>query len=108
MKKLCAMILMGLMLAAAPALALDLSQAKAQGWIGEKPDGLVGAIDNRSDIKALVDKINAERLERYKAVATKNGTPLAQVQALAGKQLIDRTPAGEYIMSPGGQWQKKR
>jgi uncharacterized protein YdbL (DUF1318 family) len=88
--------------------AISLDAAKAQGLIGERPDGMLGIVSAATpEVKALVDGTNAERLTKYEGIAGKNGTPVDQVQALAGKKLIDNTPAGQFIMNAGGGWQKK-
>lgn len=87
--------------------ALTLDTAKSQGLVGERPDGLIGAVKATPEATALVAATNAERMERYKDIAAKNGTAVSQVQALAGKKLTDQTPEGEYVMSAGGGWQKK-
>jgi uncharacterized protein YdbL (DUF1318 family) len=101
------MILAALALSSTLALAaLTLDAAKQQGLVGEQPDGLVGAVAPSAEVSALVSATNAERLERYKAIAAKNGTDAAKVQALAGQKLIDQTPPGEYVMGAGG-WVKK-
>jgi hypothetical protein len=87
--------------------ALTLDTAKQQGLVGERADGLLGAVAAPSpDIAALVERTNSERLERYTSIAAKNGTDVTQVQAIAGKKLVEQTPAGEYVMVSGG-WQKK-
>lgn len=87
----------------------DLASAKAQGLVGERPDGLVGAIPDSIDTETLqmMNQVNADRTAKYKSIAEKNGTPVDQVQALAGAKLIGQTPPGQYIMNAAGQWQKK-
>ena len=88
--------------------ALTLDSAKAQGLVGERPDGLLGIVSQASpDVSTLVSTTNTERLEKYKSIAQKNGTALPQVQALAGKNLIERTAPGQYFMNAAGVWQKK-
>lgn len=88
--------------------APSIDAAKSQGLIGERPDGLLGVVSAATpEIKALVEGTNAERMTKYEAVAAKNGTPVDQVQALAGKKLIEGAPAGSYIMNAAGSWQKK-
>ncbi|WP_207459593.1 YdbL family protein [Azospirillum sp. SYSU D00513] len=82
-----------------------LATAKASGQIGEKPDGLVGAISPQA--QALADKINAQRKARYAQIAQSNGTSIDKVQAVAGQQLIERTPPGQFIMNAAGQWVRK-
>ncbi len=101
--------LAALVLSATLALAaISLDTAKQQGLVGEQPDGLLGivAAAPSADVTSLVATTNAERLERYKAIAAKNNTDLAKVQALAGQKLVDQTPAGEYVLNAGA-WQKK-
>lgn len=87
---------------------MTLESAKQQGLVGERPDGLVGAVTTpSSDVAALVAETNAKRIEKYQAIAAKNGTAPDQVQALAGKNLVAQTPAGQYIMNASGGWQLK-
>lgn len=106
MKKFIA-TLAALMLVSGMALAaLTLDAAKQQGLVGEQPDGLIGAVVSTPETAELVNTTNAERIERYKAIAEKNGTALNQVQAVAGQKLIDNTPPGQYVMTASG-WQKK-
>lgn len=111
MKRLIAPFLIALSLAGAPAMALAqdaLSAAKAAGQIGERPDGLVGAVPGApAAAQGLAAEINAQRLARYRDIAQTNGTALDKVQAVAGKQLIDLTPPGQFVMTPAGQWQRK-
>ncbi|WP_448204754.1 YdbL family protein [Azospirillum sp. sgz302134] len=102
---------LGLVLAlglAGPVHAQDaLAAAKAAGQIGERPDGLVGVVSGAPASAAqLAEQVNAQRIARYRDIARGNGTSVDQVQALAGQQLIDRTPAGQYVLS-GGQWVRK-
>lgn len=97
---------------APPALAQgigDLKAAKAAGFLGEKPDGLVGVCAPSAPAKAasLAASVNAERMARYQAIAAKNGTPLDQVQAVAGRELIARTPSGQCVMNASGSWTRK-
>ncbi len=92
-----------------PAVAQDaLSAAKAAGQVGERPDGLVGVVPGApGSATGLAAQINAQRLARYQEIARGNGTALDKVQAVAGEQLIARTPAGQFIMTPAGAWQRK-
>lgn len=87
----------------------DLSAAKAQGLVGEKPDGLLGVVDGSApaDVQALVDRINAERRAQYQEVAQRTGQNLAQVQAVAGDRLVQATPSGQFVMNAAGRWVRK-
>lgn len=106
MKKLVSLVAV-LMLLAAPAFAMDLAGAKADGLVGETPTGLVAMVKDAPGVADLVKTTNAGRLDIYKDTAAKQGITLEQMQAIAGKKLIDQTPAGQYIQTPAGKWTKK-
>jgi uncharacterized protein YdbL (DUF1318 family) len=94
---------------AMPAAAIELDQARSQGLVGERPDGLIGAVQSSvtPDVKALVDSVNAARMAEYRSIAQKNGTPLDAVQAVAGEKQIQKAKQnGWYSMSAGGSWGK--
>ncbi|WP_042696502.1 YdbL family protein [Azospirillum sp. B506] len=100
-----------LLAAALPQLALAqdaLAAAKAAGQLGERPDGMVGVVPGApASAQALAQQVNAQRLARYQEIAQGNGTALDKVQAVAGQQLIERTPTGQFVMTAAGQWQRK-
>lgn len=90
--------------------AADLMTVKAQGLVGEQPDGLLGLVNPAAapaDVASMVSTINAERMGKYQAIAAKNGTPVAQTQALAGEKLMGQTPAGQFVKAPDGSWLRK-
>lgn len=92
-----------------PAFALDLDQARAAGQIGERPDGLVGAVGANADaeVAALVETINRARLDTYRQLAQKEGTPLEAVQAVAGeRQMQAAARNGWFVMDASGRWRK--
>lgn len=82
---------------------------KAQGLVGERPDGYAGLVPASvpANVKAQVDQINAERRAEYQKIAKEQNTSLEAVQAIFGKKLVDRTKPGEYYMNAAGQWVKK-
>jgi uncharacterized protein YdbL (DUF1318 family) len=94
------------LLCVTPAYAADaLDTAKAAGQVGERPDGMLGIVGASTPaLEALVQDINARRLEVFKGIAAKNGQSLAAVQAVSGEEFMSRTPAGQYIMSGSGAW----
>jgi hypothetical protein len=105
-----AVLFAALACATAPALAqATLEEAKAVGLVGERPDGLVGLVEASAsaDVIALVDEVNAKRMARYAQVAAENNSTVEQVQAVAGAQLIERTPAGQFVMNAAGRWIRK-
>lgn len=98
------------LLATIPAAFADdaLATAKAAGQVGERPDGLVAARPGApAAAAALAAEINAARLARYREIAAGNGATLESVQALAGKELVQRTPVGHYIVTGDGRWVRK-
>ena len=84
--------------------ALELSDAKQQGLVGERIDGLLGVIKTSREVKELVNDINAQRLAVYKQIAEKNAMTIDQVSVLAGEKAIKKTPKGQYIQNSAGQW----
>jgi len=90
------------------AWALDLGEAKRNGWIGERRDGYLGVVDGApAEAQALVSQINQERRTAYDSVAASNSVPLNQVEALAGQKLIERAAPGEFVMDAAGRWIRK-
>jgi uncharacterized protein len=105
------LLIVGLSLAMLPgaASAAILDPYKANGWVGERPDGLAGVVTPSApaEAKAAVQRVNAERMVEYNRIAAKEKTPVAAVQAIVGKKLIDQAAKGTYIMNAQGQWVKK-
>ncbi len=97
-----------LLISPTPAWSADLHAAKQAGLIGEKPDGYLGLVRPApADVQQLVIRINQKRKAHYQKIAARNGTTLRQVELLAGKKAIQKTPSGYYIQTPSGQWQRK-
>ncbi|MBU1437325.1 MAG: YdbL family protein [Gammaproteobacteria bacterium] len=112
MKKIVCLTAM-LMFLSQPLLAMDLQQAmtvlptaKAQGLVGEKPDGYLGVVKAEGDTASLVQLINTARRNEYQKLATANGIKLADVELLAGQKALDKTQPGHFILQDG-QWLKK-
>ena len=96
------------LLLALPAAASPLDDAKAAGQVGEQADGFLGLPPGApSSARSLADQINAKRRVRYGEIAKKNGASPDAVAALAGKKLIDRTPAGQWMRGNDGKWVKR-
>lgn len=107
MKNLTAILMTGVLLAAMPALAIDLQTAKDQGLVGETPSGYLEAVTQPSaEVKALMDDINAKRRQKFEEIAARNNTSLEAVELLAGKKAIEKSTPGSYIKI-GGAWQRK-
>lgn len=103
-------VIIALALPVAPAFAQDaLAAAKAAGQVGERPDGMIGAVQPNpsAEIRALVERINAERLRVYTEEARRNNTTVQVTQRVYGERLISLTPRGQYVMDAQGRWQRR-
>lgn len=96
-----------------PAWALDLNgamsalgSAKSSGQLGEKADGYLGVVSANGQAQEIARLINDARRTEYQRLAQQNGIKLSDVEAMAGKKAIEKTPAGQYI-NLSGSWQKK-
>jgi len=73
------------------AQAADLDQAKQQGRVCELATGYLSATTGASgDIRAMVDRINAQRREEYKRIASEHGITPQQVGKMTAKKLSPR------------------
>lgn len=88
--------------------AADLDSAKAEGLIGEMPNGYLGLVVSSapSDVKALVADVNAKRKAKYQEVATSRNIDLSKVELIAGKKALEKTKSGHFIQVDG-KWIKK-
>ena len=87
--------------------ALELHDAKNQGLVGETLGGYLAPVGSVTpEISALVSSVNSQRKAEYQRIAQQNNIALKDVEALAGKKAIEKTPAGQYV-NVTGQWQKK-
>lgn len=89
------------------AFALELSQARAQGLVGEKLDGYIGAVAASADANALVADVNARRRAEYEKISKANGQPVSVVGKVAAENIINGLPGGSYYQTPSGIWTKK-
>jgi hypothetical protein len=93
-------------LLSANTLALDLSDAKSQGLIGELGNGYLGLIDHKNiEAASLVVDINAKRKSKYKQIAKKNQISVKNIEALMGEKLIKKASAS-HLVKKGGKWVK--
>ena len=106
---LLAAAILGSLCLALAAHASSLDDAKARGLVGERPDGYVGVVDPNApaDVKRLVEGVNEKRAHEYATIAERNGTDAGAVAVLAGAKLVERAPAGQWVMDASGKWTKK-
>ena len=99
---------LGLWLTAMPVAAADLAQAKSAGLVGEQMNGYLGLVklDAPADVKALVQRINAQRQAEYQRIAAKNGVPAEEVARLTAQKVIGQAAPGQYVQTPSG-WTRR-
>jgi len=100
-------------LGAAPVWALDLNgamsglpAAKSAGQLGEQPNGYLGVVNNQGNAADIARLINQARKAEYERLAKNNNLQLSDVETMAGKKAIEKTPSGQYIQV-NGRWLKK-
>lgn len=94
------------LVAALPAFALELGDAKSNGLVGETSSGYLAVIKPSSEVDTLVSDINNKRKAYYQKIADKNGISLQAVEVRAGQKAIEKTAPGEFI-NIGGGWEEK-
>ena len=83
-----------------------LSAAKSSGLVGEQPNGYLGVVKNSGDAAEIARLINAARKAEYQRLAKQNSIQLSDVESMAGKKALEKTPAGQYIQV-NGRWMTK-
>ncbi|MDZ7641224.1 MAG: DUF1318 domain-containing protein [Desulfurivibrio sp.] len=109
-----ALLLILTLVVAVPAAAMSLEEAmealgeaKTRGLVGEQADGYLGVVREEGQAASIARLINEARRREYRRVARENDLALRDVEALAGRKAIERTPAGQYIRTPDGEWRRK-
>jgi uncharacterized protein YdbL (DUF1318 family) len=102
------------MLAAGPAAADALDDALRSGNVDETPRGYIApvtapspAITGITGITGIVNDINQRRRNKYREIARKTNMTLGQIEAFAGKRIIERAAAGTYYKDLQGTWRRK-
>ena len=91
---------------ALPVLAGVLDGAKQQGYVGEQLNGYAGIVNPAApdDVRQLVESVNQQRRAEYERIAAETNSTPEQVGYVIGAKLINRAPAGHYVMDVQGQW----
>ena len=91
------------------AAAADLHTYRAQGVIGEKPDGYVALVAPNAppDAQAVVQQVNAARRAEYAKIAQQTGTTVEAVGAITARKQIQSLPSGSFFMDGSGRWVRK-
>ncbi len=87
----------------------NLYDYKEKGLIGETTTGLVASTSKNTsaEVQALIQKINNQRIEKYKSIAAQQNISLSVVQKLAAKNIYSQLPSGQYFQGPENNWLKK-
>ncbi len=94
-------------LMASAASAMNLTEAKSMGLVGETPQGYIAAVSTPDDAtRNLIKTVNEKRRTRYRRIAQDNGTSLEAVELVAGEKAIRKTRPGHYILQ-NGAWIRK-
>ncbi|MDV3504941.1 YdbL family protein [Marinobacter sp. M-5] len=98
---------------ALPAFAMSLDEAKQklesakqQGAVGETPAGYLDVVKAGGEAREVAQAINSARRDEYTRIAEKHNIPVTQVETVAGKKAIEKTPPGQFVLIDG-QWVKK-
>lgn len=98
---------------AVPAFSMGLDEAKSQldtakqqGLVGETPTGYLDVVKAGGNASGIVEAINKARRDEYARIAEKHDIPVTQVETVAGKKALEKTPAGQYILVDD-EWVKK-
>ena len=106
-------LLLASSLFSATAFALDLNgamsnlgPAKEAGLLGEQPNGYLGVVKAQGNAAEIARLINDARRAEYQRLAKNNNIQLADVETMAGKKALEKTPVGQYIQL-NGKWLTK-
>ena len=98
---------------AAPALAQDnvISQARAQGLIGEQADGYLGFVPGAqisADLRGRVEQNNMQRRQLYTRRANERGVSVNEMAAAVACEVFQsRIAVGERYRNEAGQWRQR-
>lgn len=104
---LSAVAALGFLMAASPAFALSLHEARADGILGEKKDGYVAVLKKSTEADALAKEVNDKRRAEYTRISKDNGQPVSVVGALAAQQIVNNLGSGEKYQDASGSWKTR-
>ena len=101
---------------AAPAMAQQagdplISQARANGLIGEQADGFLGFVPGASisaDLRGRVEQNNMQRRQLYTRRANERSVSVNEMAAAVACEVFSsRIAVGEKYRNQGGQWRQR-
>ena len=88
-----------------------LTQARANGLIGEQADGYLGFVPGASisaDLRGRVDQNNIQRRQLYTRRAAERAVSVNEMAAAVACEVFERRIAmGERYRDEGGQWRQR-
>lgn len=100
-----ALALLGMGAAAWAQGADDWKAARAQGLVGEQPDGYLGIVGSPTpDLTRMVNAVNIQRKALYTQRAAAGNSSVADYAAVTACNLIADTPQGTKYKTPAGNW----
>lgn len=104
---LATMLLVVTEVASAQDRALD--APRAAGQVAERFDGYAMVRDSKApaSLRALVERINAQRRQVYKSQAASRGVPESAVGRIYAREIFNAAPAGTWFLQESGQWVRK-
>ena len=100
---------------AAPALAQNgdnvITQARANGLVGEQADGYLGFVpgaDISADLRGRVEQNNMQRRQLYTRRANERNVSVSEMAAAVACEVFERRIAlGERYRNQAGQWRQR-
>ena len=91
------------------AFAVNLSDVKSQGLVGEQVNGYLGLVKPGApaDVVKLAKEVNGKRKAIYIKLSQQKKVPLKEIEKVAGTRNLSKTSAGHYIKDASGTWKKK-
>jgi len=91
------------------AWAIDIGDAKEQGLVGETNKGLIAAVrpPASAEVRALIEEVNAKRMQSFENTAKKTGATVEQVAYRFYELAVQKTAKGHYYQDASGRWQQK-
>lgn len=92
-----------------PAAAAPIDDLRKSGVVGEQYDGfaVVREASASAQVRALVDRVNAQRRQIYAKRAAEQGVPAGQVGRVYAQEIFRNAPAGTWFLGEDGRWTKK-
>ncbi|MEY2943702.1 MAG: hypothetical protein RLY97_1716 [Pseudomonadota bacterium] len=82
--------------------------ARADGQVGEKPNGYLGVVGaGNATLRHMVEDLNIKRKAVYADRAAAQHATVEEYALTTGCRLITQTQTGEKYMAPDGEWRTR-